>query len=254
MNPASKPIASPEPASTTVLVRDSAEGALELFLTGRPLTMEFAPGQHVFPGGRIEPGDGRPEILGRLQGFDPAAAARLVSCGEIPAGAFWVGAIRELFEEAGLLLALERGAPLAPERIAELDRAWRLEVQQGRTGFAQLLEQFDLALSAPRLRFFDHWCTPEGRPRRFDTRFFLTVLEEPIELVHTPGEAVSSLWVRPADALDAARQGRIGLMPPTRRTIERLSRYRTVEELLGGYSSDEFARDLERRRGQPAVG
>jgi len=237
----------PLPASTTVIVRDGKSG-LETFLTERPHTMAFAPGHHVFPGGRVDRADSDPALLGRLDGFDAGRGRFEADTGEIEPGAFWAGGFREMFEESGLLVATRHGEPLDGAKIAELDRRYRLEVQGGRLPFGELLETENLRLPAPRLLFLDHWCTPESQPRRFDTRFFLVVLTEPVDLTHTPGEALSAVWVQPGEALDSNQDGRIALLPPTMRTLRRLAGYRTVSELLEGYSSDEWAKDLARRR------
>ncbi len=229
------------------MVRDSPRG-LETFLTGRPLTMEFAPGFHVFPGGRVDPEDSHTELLARLTSFDTEQARQEVDSGPLEPGAYWAGGFREMFEESGVILASRSGQPLTPVEMIELDRDYRMKVQGGDLSFREFLGRTGLELPAPRLRFFDHWVTPDTQPRRFDTRFFLVVLHEPVEPVHTPGEAVSSLWIRPKAALQAFQDEELKLLPPTYRCLVRLSHYSTTDELLKGFPSDEFARSLEQRR------
>lgn len=212
------------------------------------MTMQFAPGMHVFPGGRIDPGDSEPEVLTRLEGFDPQKSAIEIAAEDIHPGAFWVGGFRELFEEAGVIIATRNGAEISSAEFGEICREFRFEVQAGRLPFRELLVQAGIALPAARLRFFDHWVTPATQPRRFDTRFFLVSVGPELEASHAPGEAVSGVWVRPSEALSASAAGKIGLLPPTFRCLSRLSLYGSVGELMERYTEDEFARNLADRR------
>lgn len=227
--------APPLPAATVVLLRDGESGP-EAFLTRRLDTMRFAPGCHVFPGGRVDELDASPGILARLDGLTAEEAARTLG-DPIPAplvaSAFWVAGIRELFEEAGVLLALRGGAPWLPgpadrSALAEL----RGEIHARRGHFLQVLDRFGLELDGGGLRYFDHWVTPEREPRRFNTRFFLARLPRGQEPDHYAGEASASGWYHPWAAVEGWRQGEMPMFPPTVATLLRLLQYARTSDLF----------------------
>ena len=159
------------PAATLILLRETAQG-LELFMQRRALGAAFLGGAYVFPGGALDAADSDRRILERIVGLtDEEADARL----GLPAGAraYWAAAVRECYEEAGILVAQdETGGPAAPERIASI-AAHRDALNRGELGFAELLARHGLVLPAREIVYFDHWITPPIRPRRFDTRFFV---------------------------------------------------------------------------------
>jgi 8-oxo-dGTP pyrophosphatase MutT (NUDIX family) len=165
---------------------------------------------YVFPGGRVDPADGGAAIEPFVGGIADDEASRLLG---VDRGglAFWVAAIRECFEESGLLLARTRSGA-APAH----DASDRVAVHRGDLSMIELCRRHDLVLDGAALRYVAHWVTPVGETaRRFDTRFFLAVAPDGQDGVHDDAETVDSRWVRPADALRDAERGDLTMMPPT---------------------------------------
>jgi 8-oxo-dGTP pyrophosphatase MutT (NUDIX family) len=199
----------PIPAATLVLMRAQAGGAPELLMIERTRNMAFAAGALVFPGGRIDPDDEwLAERIG--QGFDHAAAR--------------VAAVRETIEETGVAPALLPSPD--PATISQI----RQELEEG-TPFSALLEGFGLGLDLAALTPFARWCPTFREARRFDTLFFIA--EAPAAAPAAPvaeAEAVRMLWASAADVLAEAEAGRARIIFPTRRNLERLARFGSIEE------------------------
>ena len=201
----------PIPAATVVVLRETAHGP-EVLLTHRPATMAFAAGMHVFPGGRVDAADAAPEVAARAD----AGAAE----------ATHVAAIRELWEESGILLA-DSAAP------AEELEAARQALVTGSAAFGDLADALDLCLRTDLLAPLSRWVTPPGYPRRFDAQFFAAVRPEDAAAPSiASGEVVALEWFRPGDALDAMADGRIGLWLPTSSTLQQLEFVSDVGELM----------------------
>ena len=170
----------------------------------------FAADMYVFPGGRVDDVDHAAELEPYCDGLDDAtASARLgIDHGGL---AYWVAAVRECFEEAGVLLARRRdGGPLV------VDDADRKAVHAGELSMEELCRRDDLVLDLSAIRYIAHWVTPVGEgPRRFDTRFFLAAAPADQEGAHDDAELVHSMWVRPTDAVADAEAGQLLMMPPT---------------------------------------
>jgi 8-oxo-dGTP pyrophosphatase MutT (NUDIX family) len=219
------------PAATVILLRDATPSP-EVLMLERHSSSEFLPDMYVFPGGRVEEQDGA--LAGRLSGVDPEELrVRLPQLERESALAFYVAAIRETFEESGIVLARARGddALVSPERATELSRH-RLEVQSGEHPFADLVEREKLELAADRLALHAHWITPEMVPRRFDTLFFTAVAPKGQLAGHDGVEATDHVWIRPEAALErlAARELRIIL--PTAANLRTLVGFATAQETL----------------------
>jgi len=216
--------ATPRPAATVVLLRPGGSG-LEALLTHRPETMAFAGGAHVFPGGRVDPDDADAAVAVRsvLSARDAAAA---LGGDLVPtlALAAYVAAVRELFEEAGVLLA---------ETAASADRigAGRSALLRGDVTFAGLSDDLDLRLRTDRLIPLSRWVTPIPSPRRFDTRFFAAALPDAVEPTFEGGEVAAHAWLRPTDALAAMADGLIVLWPPTSSTLQQLEHVTSLEQI-----------------------
>lgn len=216
------------PASTVMLARDRADAdGIEVFMVRRNAGAAFAAGMFVFPGGRVDDADGAPEIARYVGGIDDAAAStRLgVDRGGL---AYWVAAIRESFEEAGLLLA--RAANASATAASADDRR---AVHRGDMSMIELCRRRSLLLDAGALRYVAHWVTPVGEtPRRFDTRFFLAAAPDGQHGAHDEVETVDSRWVRPDQALASARRGELMLMPPTMANLQLIAGAESVTEAL----------------------
>lgn len=211
----------PLPAASILLLRDGADG-LEVLMMERHAAMGFAAGAMVFPGGKIDASDGAAALVAR---------ADLSDATDLPA--FRLGALRELFEEAGILLAVDaEGEAIDPTRAADLAARHREEVLGNPPAFAAMLGAEDLYLAAGDLVHFAHWITPQPVPRRFDTHFFVVPAPGGQGAVSDGQEAVNMSWLSPAVALDRGASGAHMLMFPTKLNLERLSRSRTVEEAL----------------------
>lgn len=220
----------PRPAATLVVVRDGERG-MEVLLMHRTKTMDFGGGAHVFPGGAVDSSDAA--LAAACVGLDDAAAsARL----EIASGglAYWVCAIRECFEEAGLLYAYAGEAlvrfdsPVAREDAPSLRRA----LNAGETTFAAMIASLGLRLATDRLAYLSHWITQAGRPRRYDTRFFIAAAPEHQRPMHDAGETVAHEWVVPRSALERHARGDVQLMFPTLKTLELLAKFDRVADAL----------------------
>ena len=203
-------------AATILMLRDGAEG-LEVFMVVRHHEIDFASGALVFPGGSVEPRD-----------HDLAADAAL--CPPMPGVtpdlmALRVGAIRETFEECGLLLARPEGT----RALASGAEATRIDANGGRADFAAALTRHRLAPAVDLLEPFAHWVTPTFMPKRFDTHFYLAAAPDQ-HAVHDGRESVDSVWINPARALAEAKTGRYTIIFPTCLNLQLLVPHGSVAE------------------------
>jgi len=226
----------PRPAATLILVRDAAQG-LEVLLAKRTHLANFAGGAYVFPGGAVDDADSAPELVAFASGIDDAEASKRLGI-EYGGIGYWIAAIRECFEEAGLLFAHTHEGELIgiEEHASARFASARKALAAGETTLLQLLQNHDLRLATDRLHYFSHWITQAGRPRRYTTRFFLAEAPARQTPSHDGEELVSHLWIHPGEAIERNRSGDINLMFPTLKTLESLANLRDVAEAL------EFAR------------
>ncbi len=212
-------------AATVALLRDGADGP-EVYLLRRVRSMAFAAGMHVFPGGSVDPADARSEVA--WSGPSPAGWAVELGCDEPLARALLCAAVRETFEECGVLLA----GPGAREVLADVStedwEAERAALENREQTLSELLGRRSLVLRTDLLRPLAHWITPEVEPRRFDTRFFLAAMPDGQACREVGGEADDRLWLRPEDALGGARR----MMPPTAAVLRELAAYPDVGRAL----------------------
>ena len=222
--------AEPRHASTVVLLRDGAEG-LEAYLLRRQQTMAFAAGMYVFPGGSVDPRD---ESLASPSWAGPAPSrwAELLTAEDQLATALVCAAVRETFEESGVLLAGATAGDVVADTSGDDWEADRLALLDRSLSLAELLARRDLVLRADLLRPWAHWITPVIEPRRFDTRFFVAALPKGQRTRDVGGEADRVTWSRPADALSGWEKGELGLMPPTAFTLMELAAFDTVADVL----------------------
>ena len=196
----------------------------------RPSRGTFA-GLHVFPGGKVDAADAIDDALSR-ELTDRAASRKLgVAQGGL---AYWIAAIREAFEEAGVLLAYrgEGLVELYDDSIKSRFDARRRAVVAGEMEFAELCVAENLALATDRVHYFSHWITPIGAPARFDTRFFVAEMPSSQSVRLYEGELLGSQWIAPRDALDQHRRGRWQMIHPTLTTLETLANYEDLRRLL----------------------
>ena len=219
--------APPLPAATLVLLRDGPAG-VEVLLLRRNQATQFAPGAFVFPGGRVDAADASPAMVRAWDGLTPdAAAARLGLRPDAspPAIAYYAAAVRETFEETGIL-------PCARPASAPELHAAREALMEGSASFPRVLRDLDLRLDGAALVYIGHWVTPADAPRRYDTRFFATRAPAGSAAAHDERETTGAYWLSPADALARHRDGTLPLVFPTRRTLEDFQPFASVEDLL----------------------
>ena len=194
------------PAATVMLVRDHL-GPLEVFMMKRTTKAAFAGGMYVFPGGAVDEADASYEMA----------------------------AIRECFEEAGVLLA--RTADGRTVRFDDVESArrfgeYRRHVHSGALGMSALLESEYLVPQLDELVWVGHWVTPFGENRRFDTRFFVVAMPDDQDPLHDDIETVDSTWVAPGDALTRAAAGELMMLPPTVAMLRFLHEHSNIDDVL----------------------
>ncbi|MGO9197374.1 MAG: NUDIX hydrolase [Acidimicrobiales bacterium] len=223
----------PRDASTIMLVRDRPEG-MEVLMLRRNLASSWVGGAHLFPGGAVDTEDGSPGLAGRSPGRSDAEASRILGVGSGGLASF-VAAIRECFEEAGILLAsrpdgtaIDLSTSLTASRFVEHRR--RLNARE--LSFTELCELEDLELATGRLWYFSHWITPEGSPRRYDTRFFVAAMPAGQTALHDDIEVIDAIWISPAEALRRHRAGEIDMLFPTMKNLQAIGRFEHSAELL----------------------
>lgn len=220
-------------AATILLLRDDPAGMdarLEVFMVVRHQQIDFASGALVFPGGKLADGDSDPRLPQLCSGADGLSTEQL---------ALRVAAIREAFEESGVLLARRRGARqmVGPELIEALGPRYRKALDKGEIGIAEMLEREGLELACETLVPFAHWITPTFMPKRFDTFFFLAVAPSEQVAGHDGREMVDSVWLRPDVALAEAAAGTRTLVPATALNVQLLGEQPTVAAALAAARS-----------------
>ena len=215
------------PASTILLLRDSAAAReIEVFMMVRHHQIEFNSGALVFPGGSVDNNDreiaARTELYGGGEGLDEAALG------------FRIAAIRETFEESGILLARPKGsaALIDAARASEIEASHRAALCGGKTTFLDVLVHNGLWLALDELVPYAHWITPEGMPKRFDTWFFLAAAPPDQLGAHDGKESTDSIWVSPREALEGGENGRFKLPFPTTRNLIKLGKQPNVSAAL----------------------
>jgi 8-oxo-dGTP pyrophosphatase MutT (NUDIX family) len=226
----------PRDAATVILIREDASG-IEAFLLRRTAELEFAPGAYVFPGGSVDARDADPGV--GWAGPGPADFAALLNVSPDRARALVCAAVRETFEESGVLLAGPSQDELAGD--STVLAADRHALLTGSASLAEVLGRRGLILRTDLLTPWARWITPEVSPRRFDTWFFAAALPpgqtataapEGFADHADPGESDSGTWMRPAAALEAARAGQITLLPPTAVTLGELAGHPGLAAIL----------------------
>jgi 8-oxo-dGTP pyrophosphatase MutT (NUDIX family) len=224
-----------------VLLRDRPGGGVETLLIQRHHRSRFAGGDFVFPGGKVEVDDAAPDASAWCRGLDPQTAARRLDLPDPQTAlGYWVGAIREAFEEVGVLLADgPNGQPLAAD-VGRLER-YRPDCQRDHRLFWRMVEAEGLRLATDRLVYFAHWITPEEHPLRFDTRFFAAPMPAGQAAVADEQEIVGVRWLAPAEALAAVRDREISLRLPTAKSLALFDGAACAAEALGRLTGRQVA-------------
>lgn len=219
-------------AATVMLLRDSADGPLgpSVHMLRRRTSMAFAGGAYAYPGGGVDPrdddrlvrwaGPGRDVWAGRL-GVD-AASAQAIVC----------AAVRETYEEAGVLLAGETAETVVGDTTGDDWEADRAALVDRELSFAEFLDRRGLTLRSDLLAAWTRWITPEFEPKRYDTWFFVAALPAGQRTRNASTEADRTVWIRPADAALGYDEGELLMMPPTVATLRQLQPYGSAAEAL----------------------
>jgi 8-oxo-dGTP pyrophosphatase MutT (NUDIX family) len=226
-----KPPAVPRDAATVMLVRPAPAG-LEVYMLRRQASMAFAPGAYVFPGGSVDARDADEQVS--WTGPDAAEWGRIFAAPPSLARALVCAAVRETFEESGVLLAGESPESVVADTTSEDWEADRRSLLDRSVSLGELLTRRGLVLRADLLRPWSRWITPVVEPRRFDTRFFAAALPPGQRTRDVGGEASEVTWVQPTDALAAGRRGEIRLFPPTMVSLAELAESTDVDTVLSG--------------------
>ena len=217
VDPTAVPI---RPAATVMLVDDRPD--LRVLMLRRTVQAVFASDMWVYPGGRVDPEDAA-TVFDRVRGLDDATASAALGIAE-GGLAYWVAALRECFEEAGILLGVDRrsGAPVRFDDDARRDaaEALRTGLNAGEVDFATVVRELDVVLDASQVHYVAHWITPLGPPRRFDTRFFLAAAPPGQVPMHDDTEIVHHDWIAPATGMAAWRAEGMAMMTPTARMLQ----------------------------------
>jgi 8-oxo-dGTP pyrophosphatase MutT (NUDIX family) len=223
-----QPVAT-EDAATVVLLRPATSG-FEAYLLRRHSRMAFAAGMYAFPGGRVDPHDYDADVgwAGRSAG----EWATSFACTPDLAGALVCAAVRETFEEAGVLLAGRTSAAVVSDLSGEDWEADRKALMQRTLSLGEFLHSRRLVVRSDLLRPWAHWVTPEFEPRRYDTRFFVAALPAGQEARDVSGEADAVTWMRPEEAVAAVDRREMAMLPPTYVTLRELAEFDTVDDAL----------------------
>ena len=236
MSDATEP-APARPSATIMLVRDGARG-LEVFMVVRERPMDGAMGALVFPGGKVDAEDDGPAWCAAT----PPVAA--------PGRRYWIAAIRETFEEAGLLIATRRDQPdmlIDAATAADVVARHRIRLLDCATGFAEILAEEALVPALSHLVPFAHWQTPVDLPKRFDTHFFLVAAPPGQQPLHDGREMADGFWIAAGDIIAEAAAGKRVLVPATRFNLELLAESRTVAEAIAAARARRIVTVLPRR-------
>jgi 8-oxo-dGTP pyrophosphatase MutT (NUDIX family) len=226
----------PRAAATVLTLRDAPNG-YEILMVRRNVRSEFMGGVYVFPGGGLDDDDHAAPVFGM---DDERASARL---GLVNGGlGYYVAALRELFEEAGLLVVCDtQGHEVLYDDAAQRARldAYRASLNAHETTLSEVLSAEGVCLDLRQIEYLAHWITPIGPPRRYDTRFFVVRAPEGQRASHDQSETTDMQWLRPDEALLAHERGEIQMVMPTIRNLQAIAGHSSVQEVLAFAASQE---------------
>jgi len=235
----------PKRAATVMLLKDT-DGAPAVHMLRRRASMAFAGGAYAYPGGGVDPRDDERQI--RWTGPTRAWWASRLGVDETSAQAIVCAAVRETYEEAGVLLAGPTPDSVVGDTTGDDWEADREALVARDVSFAEFLERRGLALRSDLLGAWTRWITPEFEPRRYDTWFFVAALPEGQRTRNASTEADSTVWIRPGEAADAYDKGDLLMMPPTIATLRQLRSYATAAEALAAAPERDLAPVLAKAR------
>ncbi len=226
------PVQPIRPAATIIVVREAAS-SYEIFMLKRTARASFASGMYVFPGGRVDGDDHLHKYDAFRHGPTEEQQSQVNALGDEWRG-FWIAAIRETFEEAGLLLAYKDGDMISFEQAATQEHfeSYRKPLHQGEVSLLDICQREQLKLAVDHVHFYNRFVTPLGRPRRFDTRFFIAAAPESQRGRHDEKETVDSIWITPEEALERNKNKEFDLMNVTRMQLEWLSEYNNKQAVV----------------------
>lgn len=222
-------------AATVIVLREAERGRPEIFMVRRHGKASFMANAYVYPGGRLDPEDCDPQTFAHVEGLTPEAAReRLEVDSPNRAVGLYLAAIRESFEEAGVLLARRRGEAeridlTGEEAVARRFAGYRQGLASNEQSLSEVAEAESLVFPIDELAYFAHWITPTFEPKRFDTYFFLARMPQNQAPLHDAAETTDSLWITAAEALERSREGGFFLAPPTYRTLEQIAAHDSVD-------------------------
>ena len=228
-----EPSEEPKPAATVLLVRDGDSDGIEVFLIERASKTNFG-GAFVFPGGKVDLEDGSESIERICEG--PTDGEASITLGTSKGGlAYWVACIRECYEEAGILLAYRKDEELfSPKNSSEKDLFidYRRRLNEGESVLEEMSLKENILLATNRLAYLSHWITPKIEKRRYTTRFFVAQAPEGQEALHDGTESVNSLWIKPEEAIQQQKEGKLLMIMPTIKNLEEICGYNNTKTLL----------------------
>ncbi len=230
-------VAIPKKAATVILLRDKEAIGFEVFLLKRHEKSSFMGGNFVYPGGRVDREDGSLESCSFSKGMTFEEAQNILGGTISPEESFahWIAGARELFEEAGILFAYDQRGTLFRIKSREEQEKfsnYRIQLQKGKLTICQMIQEEKLLFALDQIHYYAHWITPEARSERFDTRFFLARYPSGQEASHDQKETTAGVWLTPQKALEENLIGEVILSPPTLKTLEDLSRFKTIDEVF----------------------
>ena len=235
----------PKNAATVILLRVRKPEGFDVFLLRRHEKSSFMGGNFVYPGRRVDRDDGSLEICSFSKGITFDEAQKILGGTFSPEESFahWIAAIRELFEEAGVLLAYDQKGNLFQLRNRDEREKflhYRESLQKGGLTICEMAQKEKLLFALDLLHYYAHWITPEARSERFDTRFFLARYPLGQEASHDQKETTAGIWITPRKALEENLKGEAILSPPTLKTLEDLSRFKTINEVFTSLRNTEI--------------
>jgi len=238
-------VAIPKKATTVILLRNEEPVGFEVFLLKRHEKSSFMGGNFVYPGGRVDREDGSLELCSFSKGMTFEEAQTILG-GTISleeSFAHWIAGVRELFEEAGILFAYDQRGNLFQIKSREEQEKfsnYRVQLQKGKISICQMAQEEKLLFALDQIHYYAYWITPEARSERFDTRFFLARYPSGQEASHDQKETTAGVWLTPQKALKENLKGEVMLSPPTLKTLEDLSRFVSIEEVLTSLKEKEI--------------